>query len=396
MIEGQPTMDLWSVDIRRLHPLRNLAFLRGVLRKCSGCTISRLGRTVNLKRARTPKITPPRRPAQGARSESRTDGTPELPARDEQGRDKYSFGRQNWFACHAAEHCAARVNESPSLIRPAFPNTFSNAMLNVLQRLCGNDVDVPIGRAVYTGMFNERGGFESDLTLVRLGPDEYSLITGTAQTVRDFYWITRHIEEDEHAELVDVTSAYCVIGAMGPHSRDLLSRVTDADLSNDAFPFGTAKIIGVGCATVRAVRLTYVGELGWELHVPMDQAALTFDTLMKAGGDWGLANAGHYAINSLRLEKGYRAWGAELSPDDTPLEAGLSFAIAWTKPIPFIGREALLEQKMNGVKRQLVIFVLDDPEPMLWGGEPIYRDGKVVGYTTSGSYGHRWSIAWVT
>jgi 4-methylaminobutanoate oxidase (formaldehyde-forming) len=136
------------------------------------------------------------------------------------------------------------------------------------------------------------------------------------------------------------------------------------------------------------VRITYVGELGWELHVPTEQAVMVYDTLLRAGKDLGLTNAGHYAINSLRLEKGYRAWGAELSPDDTPLEAGLGFAVAWDKPVAFIGREALVRQKESGVKRQLVIFVLDDPEPMLWGSEPIYRDGQPVGYTTSGSYGH--------
>ncbi len=141
-------------------------------------------------------------------------------------------------------------------------------------------------------------------------------------------------------------------------------------------------------ATVRAARITYVGELGWELHVATEQAARVYDTLMEAGREFGIANAGHYAINSLRLEKGYRAWGADLSPDDTALEAGLGFAIAWNKPVSFIGREALLKQKQTGLKRQLVIFVLQDPEPMLWGSEPIYRDGKVVGYTTSGSYAH--------
>jgi 4-methylaminobutanoate oxidase (formaldehyde-forming) len=146
------------------------------------------------------------------------------------------------------------------------------------------------------------------------------------------------------------------------------------------------KTIEIGRATVRAVRITYVGELGWELHVPIEQAALVYDTLMAAGRDLGVTNAGHYAINSLRLEKGYRAWGAELSPDDSPIEAGLTFAIDWNKR--FLGREALLEKKGATLKRLLVIFVLDDPEPMLWGSEPIYRDGRPVGYTTSGSYGH--------
>jgi 4-methylaminobutanoate oxidase (formaldehyde-forming) len=300
---------------------------------------------------------------------------------------EYSFGRQNWFANHAAEHRAARENvavfDQTGFSKFVFKG---DDVVSVLQRLCGNNVDVPIGQAVYTGLFNERGGFESDLTVIRTSAREYFIVTGSSQTVRDFDWITRNLRSDERAELVDVTNAYSILGVMGPNSRALLSRVTDADLSNAAFPFLSSRVISVGHATVRAVRITYVGELGWELHMPMDQAALVYDTLMAAGKDLGVTNAGHYAINSLRLEKGYRAWGAELSPDDTPLEAGLGFAIDWNKP--FLGREALLAQKQAGVKRRLVIFVLEDAEPVLWSSEPIYRDGKPVGYTTSGSYGH--------
>src|SRR5207245_4159749 len=168
---------------------------------------------------------------------------------------------------------------------------------------------------------------------------------------------------------------------MGPFCLKLCGLVTDADLSNSAFPFLSSQVIGIGQATVRAVRITYVGELGWELQVPMDQAVTVYDTLMSAGENIGITNAGHYAINSLRLEKGYRAWGAELSPDDTPLEAGLAFAIDWSKT--FIGRDVLAKQKAAGVRRRLAIFVLEDTEPILWGGELIHRDGKPVGYTTS-------------
>ncbi|MBI2947129.1 MAG: aminomethyl transferase family protein, partial [Verrucomicrobia bacterium] len=297
--------------------------------------------------------------------------------------------RQNWFANHAFEHRAAREHvalfDQSGFSKYVFRGRDATS---VLQRLCGNDVDVPIGRAVYTGLLNQRGGFESDLTLIRTAPDEYYIVSGTAQTTRDLDWIRRNVRDHEHAELVDVTEAHAVLGLMGPNSRALLSRITDADLSNEAFPFCTSQIVYVRQATVRAVRLTYVGELGWELHVPASQAAQVYDALTDAGRAFGLVNAGHYAINSLRLEKGYRAWGADLSPDDTPLEAGLSFAIAWNKAVPFIGRDALREQKEEGVKRRLVIFVLQDPEPTLWGSEPIFRDGQPVGYTTSGSYGH--------
>jgi heterotetrameric sarcosine oxidase gamma subunit len=434
MIEGQPTMDLWSVDIRRFGPwANNRAFLRERVTEVLGLhyqaawpnrefetgrglrktplhdRLAGRGACFGVKNgwerpnwfarevdhaAPSPGLRPPSHPlgerdgvkgvkgkGQGEGHASITGNFATMPSVE------YSFGRQNWFANHAAEHRACR--EKVAL----FDQTgFSKYIVRgrdavvVLQRLCGNNIDVPVGRTVYTGLFNERGGFESDLTAVRLAPDEFYLISGTAQTWRDLDWIRRDIRGQEHAEAVDVTNAFGVLGVMGPNARALLGRVTDADLSNEGFPFGTAREIGLGMATVRAVRITYVGELGWELHVPMDQLTLAYGTLMGVADDLDVANAGHYAINSLRLEKGYRAWGAELSPDDTPLEAGLSFAIDWNKP--FIGREALLKQKSSGLKRQLAIFVVENAEPVLWGSELIYRDGQPVGYTTSGSYGH--------
>jgi 4-methylaminobutanoate oxidase (formaldehyde-forming) len=255
-----------------------------------------------------------------------------------------------------------------------------------MQRVCGNNVDAPVGKTIYTGMFNKRGGFESDCTLLRSRADQFVLITGTSQPKRDMDWIQRNKSDSEEVELTDITAQYSVIGLMGPGSRTVLQKLTDANLENGAFPFGTFREIGIGYATVRAVRITYVGELGWELHAPVHQALHVYNCLMAAGADYGIANAGHYAINSLRLEKGYRAWGAELSPDDSPLEAGLSFAIDWNKE--FIGKEALQKQKEKPLSRKLFTFVLRDPEQALWGSEPIYLDGQPVGYTSSGSYGH--------
>ena len=394
IIEGQPTLDLWSVDIRRFAPCaNNLAFLRERVTEVLGLHYQLAWPNREFETGRGLRKTPlhQRLAAEGAcfgakNGWERPNWFAPAGMRPEM---QYSFSRQNWFDCHAAEHRAAR--EQVALFDQS---GFSKLILKgrdalaVLQRLCGNEMDVPDGRAVYTGMFNERGGFESDLTAVRLSPDEFYLVTGTAQAVHDSDWITRHIQPHEHAELVDVTEAFGVIGVMGPNSRALLQRVADADLSAEAFPFGTAREIGIGQATARAVRITYVGELGWELHVPTSQLDIVYATLLRAGKDLGATHAGHYAINSLRLEKGYRAWGAELSPDDTPLEAGLGFAVAWNKAVPFIGREALLKQKTTGVHRQMASFVLRDPEPVLWGSEPILRDGEVVGYTTSGSYGH--------
>ncbi len=407
MVEGEPTLDLWSVDIRRFGPWANhRAFLRERVTEVLGLHYQMAWPNREMETGRGLRRTPlhERLAGQGAcfgvkngweRANWFARPNP-APAAGPGARAglfaeepvmQYSFGRQNWFANHAAEHRAAREN-----VALFDQSGFSKFLLKgrdackLLQRLCGNNVDVRPGRTVYTGLFNEHGGFESDLTLLRVSDEEFYLISGTAQTVRDFDWISRQIRPEEHAELVDVTSGYGVLGIMGPHARTLLSRVTDADLGNAAFPFASAQWINVGRGTARAVRLTYVGELGWELHISMEQLALVYDALLGAGRDLGLANAGHYAINSLRLEKGYRAWGAELSPDDTPLEAGLTFAIDWRKP--FLGRAALLKQQAAGVKRRLVILVLQDPDPVLWGSELIYRDGKPVGYTTSGSYGH--------
>jgi sarcosine dehydrogenase len=392
MIEGEPTLDLWSVDIRRFSPwANNVAYLRERVTEVLGLHYQMAWPNREFETGRGMLKSPlhERLAAQGACFGVKNGWErPNWFARNgQQPITEYSFGRQNWFPCHAAEHRAAR--ETVAIFDQTGFSKFifkGRDVVSVLQRLCGNNIDVPLGQAVYTGMFNAHGGIESDLTVIRVAAAEYLIVTGSSQTVRDFDWITRNLQPDEKAELVDVTRGISVIGVMGPHSRALLSRVSEADFSNAAFPFLSSQVIGIGAATVRAVRITYVGELGWELQVPMDQAGLVYDTLTSVGQEFGLTNAGHYAINSLRLEKGYRAWGAELSPDDTPLEAGLGFAIDWNKP--FLGRDAVSKQKAAGLKRRLVIFVLQDPEPVLWGSEPIYRDGKAVGYTTSGAYGH--------
>jgi sarcosine dehydrogenase len=394
MLAGEPTLDLWSVDIRRFAPwANNRTFLRERVTEVLGLHYQMAWPNREMESGRNLRQTPlhDRLARQGACFGSKNGW--ERPNWFATGGLKpvveYSFSRQNWFDCHAREHRACRENVA------IFDQTgFSKFLfkgrdaLNVMQRLCGADMDVRPGKAVYTGMFNTRGTFESDITVIRLGADEFYIISGTSQTTRDLDWIRRNLRSGEEAVLTDMTEAYSVIGVMGPNSRALLSSLTDADLSNQAFPFGTAQVMDMGMATVRAVRITYVGELGWELHVPISQAVLVYESLMNAGKVFGAVNAGHYAINSLRLEKAYRAWGADISPDDTALEAGLGFAIGWKKSAPFLGKESLLEQKQAGLKRQLVAFVLQDPGPMLWGSEPIYRNGEAVGYTTSGSYGH--------
>ena len=394
MLAGEPTLDLWSVDIRRFGPwANNRAFLRERVTEVLGLHYQMAWPNREFESSRGVRQTPLHHLLAQQKACFGSKNGWERPNWFATGEVKpvaeYSFGRQNWFECHGREHRGCREN-----VAIFDQSGFSKYLLKgadaltVLQRLCGADVDVPAGKAVYTGMFNARGTFESDITVIRLSADEFYLISGTSQTFRDPDWIRRNSQAGERADLTDVTEAYSVIGVMGPKSRALLSCVTETDLSNQAFPFGSAQTMEIGMATVRAVRITYVGELGWELHIPASQAVLVYELLMKAGRDLGVVNAGHYAINSLRLEKGYRAWGADISPDDTAMEAGLGFAIGWKKAAPFLGKGALLEQKHSGLKRLLVTFVLDDPGPVLWGSEPIYRNGQAVGYTTSGSYGH--------
>ncbi|HEV7925637.1 MAG TPA: FAD-dependent oxidoreductase [Verrucomicrobiae bacterium] len=394
MLAGEPTLDLWSVDIRRFAPwANNRTFLRKRVTEVLGLHYQMAWPNREMESGRNLRRTPLHDRLARQRACFGSKNGWERPnwfaTRGMKPVVEYSFGRQNWFDCHAREHRACR--ESVAIFDQTGFSKFlfkGPDALNVLQRLCGADMDVPLGKAVYTGMFNSRGTFESDITAIRLSNDEFYLISGTSQTMRDQDWIRRNLQAGEQAALTDVTEAYSVIGVMGPNSRALLGRVTDTDLSNQAFPFGTAQVIDIGLATVRAVRITYVGELGWELHVPMSQAVLVYESLTKAGKTFDVVNAGHYAINSLRLEKAYRAWGADISPDDSAIEAGLGFAIGWKKSAAFLGKDALLAQKQAGLKRQLVTFVLQDSGPMLWGSEPIYRNGEAVGYTTSGSYGH--------
>jgi 4-methylaminobutanoate oxidase (formaldehyde-forming) len=235
-------------------------------------------------------------------------------------------------------------------------------------------------------MLNERGTYESDVTLTRVAPDEYLIVSSAATTERDKDHIRRRIG-DLRATLVDVTSSYAVLGVMGPRSRELLSRLTRTDLGNDAFPFGTSRQISLGYSTVRATRITYVGELGWELYVPTEFAVGVYEDLLSAGEDLGVVNGGYYAIESMRLEKGYRAFGRELTPDHNPVEAGLLFTCKLRTDIDFLGRAAVEKARAEGPRRRLVSFVLGSREPMLWGGEPLLRDGVAAGQVVSAAWG---------
>jgi 4-methylaminobutanoate oxidase (formaldehyde-forming) len=256
-----------------------------------------------------------------------------------------------------------------------------------LQWLCTADMAVDVGRTVYTGMLNARGTYESDVTVTRTASDEYLIVSSAATTERDKDHIRRNLPDGTHAQLVDITSSLAVFGVMGPAARDLLSTLTDADLGDEAFPFGTSRSITLGYSTIRATRITYVGELGWELYVPSEFAVGVYDALMSAGAEFGVRRGGYYAIESLRLEKGYRAFGRELTPNDNPVEAGLLFACKLGTDVDFLGRTAVEEARARGPRRKLIGFTVDSPEAMLWGGELVLRDGVVAGQVSSAAWG---------
>jgi sarcosine dehydrogenase len=394
IVAGEPTLDLWPVDIRRFAGFHgNDAWLK-----------SRVAETLGLHY----KMPWPQREQESGRPFRRSPLYDRLKARgawfgNKMGWERpnwfagvgktpdmqYGWGRGAWFDAVSAEHRATReavtVVDETSFGKILVQGRDAEAQL---QRLAANNVAVPVGTTVYTGVLNERGTFESDLTIARLARDKFLIVTGSAQPVRDMDWLGRHIDQNAHVTLTDVTGAWTVLSVMGPKSRALLQKVSRADFSNEGFPFATIREVGVGHATVLASRRTYMGELGWELYVPVEFAVTVFETLHEAGAGFGLRDAGYYAVECLRLEKGYRAWGRELTPDDTPFQAGLGWAVKLGKPGGFIGQKALLEAKGKPLARRLVSVVLDDREPLLWGGEALLRDGRPVGDLTSAGYGH--------
>ena len=302
---------------------------------------------------------------------------------------EYSWGRQNWFEYSAAEHRAAR--EGVTIMDYSVMGKIlvqGGDAEKVLNRICANNVAVPEGRTVYTQWLNERGRIEADLTVTRLAEDQYLILTGDGTITQVLAWLRRNIPPEAYATCTNITSAYSVLNIQGPKSRDFLSRVTHTDLSNQAFPFLSMQEIDIGYAPVKAIRITYIGELGWELYIPTEFSLHVYDTLVEAGNDFGLTHIGLQALDTLRLEKAYRDYGNDIDNMDTPLEVGLRFFVDFDKPAGFIGREALLRHQEAGLKYRLVQFLMEDPEPLLYYGEPIYRNGERVGYIMSGGYGH--------
>jgi 4-methylaminobutanoate oxidase (formaldehyde-forming) len=307
----------------------------------------------------------------------------------EEPEDRYSFGRPNWFKAVGREHRACRE-------RVALFDQTSFAKFLVVGRdaeralswLCANDVAKPPGSLTYTQMLNGKGGIECDLTVARIAQDRFYLVTGTGFAIHDAHWIACNIPEGLDAHLVDMTSAHAVLSLFGPRARDVLSACCGDDLGNAAFPFPSCRPITVAGAPVLGLRVTYVGELGWELHLPTEFAATVYDALMAAGREHGIANAGYRAIESLRLEKGYRAWGSDIGPDHSPFQAGLGWAVKLKQDIPFLGRDALVEQRARPLPRLLAGFMVEDPEVVLLGRETIYRNGCRCGWLSSGGFGY--------
>jgi glycine cleavage system T protein len=391
--DGHPPMDLWDVDIRRNQPFQsNRTYLRDRVSEGLGLLYAKHWPFRQFKTARSVRKSPFYDRLSDARAcFGEVAGWERANWFAPKGVDpvyEYSYGRQNWFDYSAQEHHAVRNNvglfdlTSFAKFKMQGPDA-----LSVLNQICANNIDVPAGRAVYTQWLNARGGIEADLTVTHIAEDDFLIVTAAATQMRDFQWLKDHIG-DAHAYATDISSGYAVLAVMGPKSRTLLSTITDADLSNDTHPYGFSREIDIGYARVRATRLSYVGELGWELYIPTEMAQHVFDVITQAGGAFDLKMTGYHALNSLRIEKAYRHWGHDIGDEDTPLEAGLGFAIAWDKPDGFIGRDALLRQRDQGVRKRLLQFQLSDASKMLYHNEPIWRDDAIVGHITSAMFGH--------
>ena len=304
-------------------------------------------------------------------------------------RDVYSMGRQSWFGPVGEEHRHVRdvvgIFDQSSFAKYEVRGADAE---RALDWICANDVTRPPGRVTYTQLLNTRGGIEADLTVARLAPDRFYIVTGTGFRTHDLAWIRDHLSDGAKVDLADVTEEYGTLSLMGSRAREVLQNVTSADVSNAAFPFAHIREIRIAGQAVRAIRITYVGELGWELHVPIGAIGEVFDALMAAGKGAGVRPVGYRALESLRLEKGYRAWGSDITPNDTPIEAGLAWAVKMRRNVPFMGRAALEAQAGKLPAKRFAGFLIDDPETVLVGRETILRDGEAVGYLTSGGYGY--------
>ncbi len=396
IVNGYPPLDLWGNDIRRMYPFQGTrSYLETRVTETLGLLYDNHYPYRQMETARNIRHSPIHERLVSHNAcfgESAGWERPNwfAPA-GVKPEYQYSFGKQNWFDYSAAEHRAAR--EGVVLFDQS---SFSKYLVQgrdsckVLQKICSANIDLAPGKMIYTHWLNQRGGIEADLTVTRIEENEYFIVSGGAVTGKDLEWLRRHIPDDAHCIVTDVTNAWAIFGVMGPNSRDLLSDAIQSDFSTANFPFGAVADIEVGSAVGRAARVSYVGELGWEIYLPVDQARHGFDWLVSVGESHGLKMAGMHALDSGRIEKKFVHLGHDIGDEDTPLECGLGFVCDMNKSSPFIGHDAIARQKDSGSwkGKRLVQFLLQDPEIVLYHHEPIVRNGKMVGHLTSGNYGH--------
>lgn len=397
MNDGEPPFDLWEVDIRRAQPFqKNRYYLRERVSETLGLLYADHFPYRQVETARGVRRSPfhDRMADHGAVfGELAGWERANWFAREGQEREyRYTWKRQNWFENCRDEHLAVRNNvgmyDMSSFGKIRVEGRDAEAFLN---RVCGNDLAVEPGRIVYTQFLNSRGGIEADVTVTRMSETAYLIVTPAATLRREMAWLNRHVG-DYNVVLVDITAAEAVLAVMGPNARKLLEKVSPHDWSNDNHPFGIAAEVELGMGIARAHRVTYVGELGWELYVSTDMATHVFDTIMAAGRDVDLKLCGMHMMDCARIEKGFRHFGHDITDEDHVVEAGLGFAVKTDKG-DFVGREAVLKKRQEGVSRRLLQFKLRDPEPLLLHNEPILRDGKIVSWLTSGNYGHHLGAA---
>ena len=393
IVEGRPSLDLWPLDCRRFgphHGTRAFMYPRAVEHYAHHYKMRYPGQ--EHETVRQLRLSPlyERLKDHGAVYGSKNGWERPLWFAPEgvEPVDQLDFLKPGWHRFAAEEHKAVR--EGVVLIDQSSFAKFEMigvGSLDLLQRLAACNMDKPDGTVIYAQLCNETGGIEADLTITRLSRDHFYIVTGSGFGTHDADWIRRHMPKDGSVHLIEVTSARAVINICGPLSRDVLARASEDDVSNDAFPFGTARDITIGAAPVRAVRIGFVGELGWELHIPTEYAAHVYDTLWDAGKSDGIRDVGYRAIDSLRLEKGYLYWSGDISPDYTPIEAGLGFRVHLKSGADFIGRHVLEKQKANGTDQKLCTFVTENSLP-LYGGETVLSGGNTVSLATSAGFGH--------
>jgi glycine cleavage system aminomethyltransferase T/glycine/D-amino acid oxidase-like deaminating enzyme len=393
IVEGEPTMDLISADIRRFSAQNgDNAWLRARVGEVLGLHYAVPWPNRELESARPQRVSPVHHLLidQNACFGTRN-GWERANVFAPQGVSpmiEYSWERPTWV-----DWCLEEQRVCREAVAVFDQTSFSKYLVTgpdaeqALQWICSADVAVPVGRAVYTALLNSRGTYEADVTVTRLGRDGFFVVSSAATTVRDIDWLRRHVPSGMDVTVVDRTDAYAVFGVMGPSSRSLLEAQSPDPFDDASFPFGTSREVRLGRATVRATRITYVGELGWELYVPTELAVGVYQGLFDTGAEFGVGPAGYYAIEAMRLEKGYRAFGRELTTDTGPVEAGLTFACKLSTDVDFLGRGAVEQVKAQGATRRVVSFTALDASAYLWGGELVLRDGQPAGQVTSAAYG---------